>query len=171
MDSKLITLAKKLKALVDRGVDGEKDNAVLKLQKLMEKHGFTEADINDEEKKTWCSYWYTSTFEKKLLLQIQRAIIGKEARYRPNKGSRGLSFNFTVSQQIEFEYKWSIYKKSMNDQLALFYAAFVNKNHIFHSDDEGQDWEDLTPEEQERRLAISELAKSAKKVNIHKQLK
>lgn len=171
MDSKLITLAKKLKALADRGVDGEKDNAVSKLQKLMQKHGFTEDDINDEEKKTWCSYWYTSTFEKRLLHQIHISVIGSDARYRPKQGARGLSFCFTANQQIEFEYKWSIYKKSMNDQLDIFFLAFIRKNHIFASDGVTRNWEDLTPEEQQKWLDAEEMSDSIKKANIHKQLK
>ena len=47
--SKNIDLAKKLKALADRGVDGEKTNAEAMLNSLMKKHNITIEEIEGEE--------------------------------------------------------------------------------------------------------------------------
>ena len=44
-------LLKKLKALSDRGVSGEKENATELLKKLMKKYGISEEEIQEDEVK------------------------------------------------------------------------------------------------------------------------
>ena len=44
-------LLKKLKALSDRGVSGEKENATKLLKKLMKKYGISEEEIQKDEVK------------------------------------------------------------------------------------------------------------------------
>ena len=46
-----IEIIQKLKALSDRGVAGEKENATKLLKKLMKKYRITEEDLQEEEKK------------------------------------------------------------------------------------------------------------------------
>ena len=43
---------KKLKALSDRGINGEKENATKLLNKLMKKYGITEEELEKSEVKT-----------------------------------------------------------------------------------------------------------------------
>ncbi len=47
--SKIITLAKKLHALAERGVGGEKINAEYKLKELCQKHNISLDDLESEE--------------------------------------------------------------------------------------------------------------------------
>ena len=44
-------IIQKLKALSERGIAGEKENATKLLEKLMKKYGITEADLKNEDTK------------------------------------------------------------------------------------------------------------------------
>ena len=48
MESKKIEMIKKVKALANRGVGGEKEDAAKLLEKLMKKYGIEEADISED---------------------------------------------------------------------------------------------------------------------------
>ena len=43
-------LLKKIKALADRGVDGERENAQAILYRLMEQYGISEAEIEEDRR-------------------------------------------------------------------------------------------------------------------------
>lgn len=58
-----------VKALADRGVDGEKAAAENRLRLMMEKYGITEADLEDASVRL---YWirYKTEYERRLLYQL-----------------------------------------------------------------------------------------------------
>lgn len=45
-------LLKKIKALADRGVDGERESAQTLLARLMEQYGISETDLEEERRET-----------------------------------------------------------------------------------------------------------------------
>lgn len=50
-------LLKKIKALADRGVDGERESAQTLLARLMEQYGISETDLEEERRETaWFRY-------------------------------------------------------------------------------------------------------------------
>ena len=49
--NKKIEILKKLKALADRGIGGEKENAELLLKKYMKKYNISEKELNKDEEK------------------------------------------------------------------------------------------------------------------------
>lgn len=53
-NEKLLILARKLKALADKGIDGEKQNAIKMLENFMSKHDIKPEDIEDDIKKERC---------------------------------------------------------------------------------------------------------------------
>ena len=71
-------LLKKIKALADRGVDGERENAQAILYRLMEQYGISEAEIEEDRRETaWFSY--SQETERRLLNQIIYMVTGKSA--------------------------------------------------------------------------------------------
>ena len=66
---KNIELMKKLMALAERGVGGEKETTKRKLAQLMDKYGVSDADLSDEALEDH-EYKYRDQNEKKLLRQI-----------------------------------------------------------------------------------------------------
>ena len=69
---KNIELAKKLKALSDRGVGGEKINAEKLLNDLLKKHGLTIEDVEGEKTDVYC--FKASGIYAQLLLQIIKRV-------------------------------------------------------------------------------------------------
>lgn len=151
MDKKT-ELLKKLKALSERGVGGEKQNAAALLSKLMEKYGFTEDDI-ELDKKEDEFFPYKENTEKRLLAQIIFMVTGKSAfgcvGTYTGRSRKKLGVNCTAAEKLEIEAAFAFYKKAFEEELEVFYAAFAHKNHLFPEnckvDDRSLD--ELQPEE------------------------
>lgn len=67
MDEKTIQRIKKLQALAERGVGGEKDTAAKMLQKMLEKNGISSLDELESEKYEYTLFSYRGKHEIKLL--------------------------------------------------------------------------------------------------------
>lgn len=68
-------LLKKIKALADRGVDGERESAQTLLARLMEQYGISETEIEEERRETaW--FPYSQETERRLLNQIIYMVTG-----------------------------------------------------------------------------------------------
>ena len=69
-------LLKKIKALADRGVDGERESAQTLLARLMEQYGISETDLEEERRETaW--FRYSQGTERRLLNQIIYMVTGR----------------------------------------------------------------------------------------------
>lgn len=68
-------LLKKIKALAERGVDGERESAQTLLARLMEQYGISETEIEEERRETaW--FPYSQETERRLLNQIIYMVTG-----------------------------------------------------------------------------------------------
>lgn len=171
MDSKILELVKKIKALADRGVGGEKENAQATLARLMEKYNLSETDI-ENEKKIRCEFRYKNEIEERLIWQIIGSVTLSKGYSAPTDTRRKVFWkNLTASEKIEIELKWSIYKKLWSEELEVFYHAFVVQNNIFNPSIAPKQDLPETPEERAKLRRIYEMAESVKKAEIHKQLK
>lgn len=74
MDEKKLELMKKLMALAERGVGGEKEGAQKKLEQLMKKYKIEEADLTEEKTEDF-DFRYKNEFEKRLLRQLFYKIV------------------------------------------------------------------------------------------------
>lgn len=100
--SKCLDLAKKLKALADRGVGGEKINAEVKLRELMDKHGFTMLDI-EGDKVDYHKFKVMPGYTK-LFAQIVVTIVGKGYDIFSERGKKNvLVLQTTSAIAIEVE--------------------------------------------------------------------
>lgn len=164
--SKYIELAKKLKALADRGVGGEKYNAEKKLQSLLQKHGLSMSDIEEE---AVCWNQMTIIKEKiKLFHQVSYNVIGKKYKgtaYRRHKNK--VAIECTKAQAIEIEAKLNFYWKFYNEELDIFYHAFIQRNQIFAEDG---DVAEVKEEDRERQLRMLTMASTIKKSSFNKLL-
>lgn len=153
MDSKKIELVKKVKALAERGVGGEKEDAIKLLEKLMKKYGIEEADVSDEIEELH-SFSYHGDFEHKLLLQVfykhfpdVREQRGRIRVLPYGKGSRSTFFvSCTKAQSIEIAIEFDFYRELWNEEVKFFMSAFIQKHEIYPQDS----WthaETLSPED------------------------
>ena len=173
--SKHIELAKKLKALADRGVDGEKYNAEQKLKDLLKKHNLTLEDIEGE---SILEHFFTLNEQHhSLWFQIIKKVNYDIKCYGPIEKSKvkqyKLAGNYiiesTVSDYIEIEAKFNFYKDLYEKESKVFYDAFIQANGLGvnrkHSDEK-----ELSKEELEAQLRILKMAEQIKKGDFRKRI-
>lgn len=110
IDEKKRELLKKLQALAERGVGGEKEGAQRKLEQLMKKYGLEDADLSEDEEEDH-DFKYHNEFEKQLLRQIFYKIVpdfrSHTYYYTHGKGSKstyGIRCTKAQALQIQIEY-------------------------------------------------------------------
>lgn len=131
--SKNVELMKKLKALAETGVGGEKENASRMLDKLMKKYG-VEFEELDDEKLEEHSFKYSDKFEKKLIVQVcYKVATGRELfKYKYGKGSQStLICVCTKAEAIQIQIEYDFYKELWKDEVNFLLEAFVQKHKIF----------------------------------------
>ena len=162
-------IVKKLKALSDRGIDGEKENATKLLNKLMEKYGISEEELEQPQTKT---VWITlkNNAEIRICSQILYAYFN-DAKLWKRRGCRTKYWiELTPAQEIEFKYMLQIYLDSFYKEQDILIYAFVQKNKIFPTDSPVSYLEDLTPEEKEKTLRASLMQEGMEFTRIRKAL-
>lgn len=76
----LLRRLERVRALAERGVDGEKENAEALLQRLMVKYGITDEDIEENSIQTYFIR-YQTYWERKLLYQLAYMHLGSGHAY------------------------------------------------------------------------------------------
>lgn len=98
MDEKTIQRIKKLQALAERGVGGEKTTAQKKLAKLLKDNGINSLDELQKEEYKYTIFSYNGKHEIKLLRQCMYKVMGAKSdrtayagKFRPPAHYRGQS--------------------------------------------------------------------------------
>ena len=156
-------LIKKIQALAERGVGGEKETAQRKLRALMEKYGIESLEL-DEERVQEHEFHYAGPIERKILIQIIYKVL-KEAdllresvfSYKYGPGSRSTKIvHCTEAQAIEIRIQFDFYKDLWKEEQDLLLDAFIQHHRLFGNGSAEE--RELTPEELERlrRMAMME---------------
>ena len=135
MDNKT-ELLKKLKALADAGVDGERDNAQKILDRLLKKYDLTLADIEFDEIKEH-AFQFRGKQEREILKQICFKVTDGDRRvyhYRTGIGSKNtICCECSDAEAIQIRFEFDFYKELWEEELKLFLTAFIVKHEIFDS--------------------------------------
>lgn len=145
-------LLKKIKALADRGIDGERESAQTLLARLMEQYGISETELEEERRETaW--FPYSQETERRLLNQIIYMVTGAGGfgcvgTYSGRKRKK-MGTECTAAERLEIEANYAFFRAAMEEELEIFYSAFACKNNLFPSEDKAKprDIEELSPEE------------------------
>jgi len=179
---KWIELARKLKELSIKGVDGEKINAQDKLLLIMRKYGITEQDISGNERKDF-EFNIHKEVPNKFISQILSSVVGKRVKYgcefgqfkyvkKPNHISYFIE-NIEPHLFSEFMVKLDLFWKHYKSELEIFYEAFVQKNKLYSKptdDKDDQDEKPLTKEEKEKIWKMLNMMEGISSVTHHKQI-
>lgn len=133
---KNIQLIKKLQALAEQGVGGEKETAIKKMATLMAKYGVTEADLTDE-KISDHEITYSGKYERKLLYQIFYRINHERSVYRYSHGAGRntiLIFRATEAEAVQARVEFEFYKDLWAEEVEFLFQCFVQKHRIFRND-------------------------------------
>lgn len=136
-NEKLIQRIKKLQALAERGVGGEKETAERMLQQLFKKNGINALEELESEEPEYTLFSYNGKHEKKLLRQCIYKVMtaAKEPTFYHSKGTRQkVGIYCTKAQKIEIELEFNFYRSIFYDELDTFIDVFVQAQDIFPPD-------------------------------------
>jgi len=130
---KNLEVLKKLKALADRGVGGEKENAQALLEKLLKKYHVDIAELDDDVLEDH-EFKYSTPFEKRLLFQLVYKICDGRRTYRIAWG-KGKNTVFgctcTKAEALQITVEYDFYRELWNEECSFFFDAFIQKHQIF----------------------------------------
>ena len=133
---KNIELMKKLMALAERGIGGEKETAKRKLAQLMDKYGVSDADLSDEALEDH-EYKYRDQNEKKLLRQIFYKINHERdvLIYSQGRGMHSiLIFRATKAEAIQAGIEYEFYRQLWKEEQDFLMECFIQKHRLFRLD-------------------------------------
>jgi hypothetical protein len=141
VDQKKLELIKKLRALAERGVGGEKEGAQKKLDQLMKKYDIQEMDLSDELEENH-DFRYRNEYEKILLRQLFYKIVPdykqKAYVYKYGRGSRTtMGVSCTKAQALQIQIEYDFYRDLWKEEVDFFMDAFIQKHRIFAEPTEG----------------------------------
>ena len=157
MDEKTIQRIKKLQALAERGVGGEKTTAQKKLAKLLKDNGINSLDELQKEKYEYTIFSYNGKHEIKLLRQCMYKVMGAKSdrtAYKPYGRRQKIGIYCTKAQKIEIELEFEFYRNVFYEELSTFMDAFIQAQKIFPEDAPVGDYDEFN----ERDMKIAFMA-------------
>lgn len=140
MADKNIELMKKLKALAERGMYGERENARKMLDKLIKKYGIDERELDDDVLSEH-QFRFKTKDERTILTQVMVHIIPKRHCYYYRKNDGKVYAECTESEAVLVSIEFDFYKKAWKEEVEFFMRAFIQKHSLFDiSPDAGTDW-------------------------------
>jgi len=124
---------KKLKALAERGVGGERESALKLYHKLLEKYQIDEGEIL-EERVTLHWFGYKTELEEDLLKQIFYKVTGSTSyhHYTGNYSRRKKrGCNCTEIEAVEIKMLFDFYRQELKRELEAFLIAFKQGNNLY----------------------------------------
>lgn len=171
----LLEKLKKIKALADRGERGEQASAKALLEKLMQEHGVTEADLEVERVET-VFFPYHDELERRILAQVIFSVTGKPAfgcvGAASGRKRKKLGTDCTAAQRLEIEFNYKFFYGAAKKEFEVFLYAFYSKNDIFPHESEAQvkTLEEMTPEEKEEMIRAAMMAEGMERHTPHKAI-
>jgi hypothetical protein len=131
----------KIKALAEKGVGGERDNARRMLMSLMRKHGFTFDDLNCET-KVWTWFAVKTAHELRLLVQVVTMTTNPKPETQIHSKSKGRkhAFLLTPVEAADVRAAFGHFRSEWAREQEKMFFAFIQRHRIFthdHSDREG----------------------------------
>lgn len=156
----LIQKAMKMKALLSSDEEGEREAARALLSNYMTKYAITWEELDDEVEKEYIVE-FNGQYHVLLLIQLVYKHLGSGHCYSVYKAESEeplelLKVRSKPSTFVEIQLDWEFYWRKFNEELDLFYRAFVEKNNLFppeelQQEDDEDDNQDLS-EDQLRKI-------------------
>lgn len=128
-DDTILNLAKKLHALAERGVGGEKETAAAMLTRLIKKHGLSIDDVTSDHRDMRRVY-IPRGCKRLFVRQVIASVLGPVDTYR-SPGEQCVVVETTVAEHLEIFEKVEHYWKLYRDEQKVFYDAFIQANKLY----------------------------------------
>lgn len=171
---------RKLKALADRGVDGEADNAQRLLAEVAQKYGIIldELDLEAEERIRFevklPKKWQRDIFRQLVALMRMEKCgdaynIDVLEFYCFRSNPKQVYIHCTKAEWLELAVKYEVLARDYKKQIKSFTLAFLMRNKLLLPPREGRD-KKLSQKEREEYRTASNLSYGIEKSNMNKQL-
>ena len=132
-------LLEKLKALSERGVGGERENAQALLTRLMNEHGLTEEDLDEDIVKEFDIVPPKIINGVRLLSQVVYSVVydvkeNNKGLYSWKGKKKAYFVRCTSEEFLEIQAKLGFYLYHYENELEIFYSAFIQRNELFPKD-------------------------------------
>ena len=169
-NKKYLEIAWKLKALADKGKDGEKYNAQKQLDRIMKKYNITMEMLLVEEQEIIAFKIPMRLHD--LFLRIGMSVTGIKRFWGKSKAKRSFVYaKVTRAEEAEIRAKWNFYSRVWEEEVTLFLYAFTNKNELFPKDVEKIDPRSMSLEDLAKLRKVLELSRTLTKAHYTPQLK
>lgn len=162
---------KKIKALAERGHEGEKEAAQRMLDRMMAKLDVDPSALEEKEEPRLVQFNYRDDFEKQILFQVYAKVMdsGKihYSQYKARTGMkrRTVGLTITPAQEDEIRTLFAIYRKAFREELTRCLDAFIQVNQIFPTTRSSEPRE-VTPEERRKIDEMLRMMRAMKKVKV-----
>ncbi|MDH1526736.1 hypothetical protein [Pseudomonas mosselii] len=167
IDQKVQDKLRKLQALADRGVGGEKVNAQRMLEKLLARNGLKLEDLADERRDT---RWFPAPtkFDVRLAAQIMAKVCNTDdpGVYRSKNRPKQVGVDVTPAEAIEFELHYDTLRKALTEHFKDAFSAFIQVNRLFSNLPSDESNSAMT----ERDLRIMSMAAATPATSINPRL-
>lgn len=152
LPDKIKQLIKKVHELAINGVDGEMEAAKSKLNALLAKYDLKIEDvIGSNEPITEYEFRYDKK-HKRLFFQIVSSVIPDWDGVHYKINQRSNTYNFVIIYATKLQYveimdKYDFYTKDFEEQMKIFYGAYVQKNQLYANKSSSNDDRELSEDE------------------------
>jgi hypothetical protein len=167
----------KIKALAERGVDGEQAAAQAMLENILSRHNLTMADIEDTAPvRSWVEVKFSGEHERTLMGQIVRKVTQQNDLYiKRQKGTRARYYvELSPAEHVEVEFLFEVMRRALADEFDKVLSAFIYRNDLFgpsaESDEDEEHPAARTPEQVARSRQIAAMAMHMSPVNVRKAI-
>ncbi|MBI5297967.1 MAG: hypothetical protein HY869_21025 [Chloroflexi bacterium] len=166
VNSDVLDTLRKIQALAEHGLGGEREAAQWKLDLLLKRHGLTLDDVlvEREDEKL---FGVENEMERDLLIHVVGVVknIARVTVYKINRSRKKVLVRATPAQMVEIERLYGAYRKALKKGIEDYYQAFLHKNQIF-PDADAEGGRELTAAEREQVRRIALLLQGMKKTAL-----
>jgi len=168
----------KIKALAERGVDGEQAAAQAMLENILARHNLTLADIEDTAPvRNWVEVSFSGRHEKSLMAHVILKVRQEPGTFRIRQRKRVRSrylVELSPAEHVEVEFVFELMRKALADEFDKVLSAFIFRNRLFGPSPERDDDDDKpdtrTAEERMRTRQIANMAMMMNPVDVKKAI-
>jgi hypothetical protein len=158
----------KIKALAERGVDGEQDTAQAMLANILARHNLTLDDIEHKPAREWVEVSFVGEQEHLLMDQtIRKVTQQRDFRIKRLKKTRSRYWvELSPAEHVEVEFVFALMKAAWAKEQDKLMTAFLSANKLYGPSRERADDDDDEPEiSNERRAELRQIAAMSMAMN------
>jgi hypothetical protein len=155
---------RKIAALAERGVGGERDNAKRQLDRLLAKHGLMMEDLYPKQDVEYREFVCANQRERTILTQcVAKAMgISHVVYYKVRRNPNRIGIKCGRIDFIEIEHMYKHFRKLLREEEKRLVDAFICRHELYGPSDGESNTEPLSYEEY---IALISLAKGMRKSN------